>query len=689
MKFSVRAKLLAAFAAVLALTLLVAGFGLSGLSSVNHSAKTIADADVPSVAAVGVVDADTNAYRRYQGQLALSRQAADQRRYVAKLGDRHDEVDRTLASYGRDLVEPGADEQALAAVRGAWDDYVGRSKDVQELALQGRTQAAGDLLVSPAVRASFDAVGAAVEKWSALNQGFAADHRDDAGDGYRSARTLMLIVACIALLLGIAIALVLSRSIVSRLQRMSTAADAIADGDVEQEVTDTTRDELGDMAGSFRRMVEYLRDMAGSARRVAGGDLTVDVEPRSDADALGQSLREMTVNLRDLVGQVGQSAGSLSASSEQMASTSEEAGRAVGEIASAVSEMATGSERQVQMVEAARADAEETARAAHEATEVAEQGAAAAREATVAMQRVGETGVAINDAIRSLAAKSDQIGAIVATITGIAEQTNLLALNAAIEAARAGEQGRGFAVVADEVRKLAEESPGRRGVDQRAHRGDPGRDDQHRRHRRRQRRVHRRGRARRGRVAGGVRAHQRRRGRRQRARVLDRRGEQRDRLGRRAVQRLDRAGLGVDAGDLGVGPGDRRLGSAAAHDGRGPHQGHRPASAWPDSRFRRGSQRAPRMTIRAARAGPAGEGGSRPGACACQPERTPASELAAGVRQRSPRWRSKRRRRRSTSNQTWVPSWSWSTPQREASLSTSRSPKPLASWRTSGSNPGP
>jgi methyl-accepting chemotaxis protein len=89
---------------------------------------------------------------------------------------------------------------------------------------------------------------------------------------------------------------------------------------------------------------------------------------------------------------------------------------------------------------------------------VAQGGVGAAEQANAAMALVRDSSQTVTDTIGQLAAKSDQIGAIVQTITGIAEQTNLLALNAAIEAARAGEQGKGFAVVAEEVRKLAEDS---------------------------------------------------------------------------------------------------------------------------------------------------------------------------------------------------------------------------------------
>jgi methyl-accepting chemotaxis protein len=286
---------------------------------------------------------------------------------------------------------------------------------------------------------------------------------------HASRSRLLLIVVGISLLLATAFAVVITRSVVrpvhalmSRLRslderdltQLTDGLEATAGGDFTRPATHTTTpfdvrttDELGQLGTTFNAM------LAKAQRSVA-------------------AYTSMCSELGVLIGAVSRSAGSVSAGSQQVASSSEDAGRAVGEIAGAVSDVAQGAERQVRMVESTREAVQDanraagasaqaaldTCAAAAQAREVAREGVAAADEATSAIRQVAAASAQVGAAIEDLTARSERIGGIVTTITGLAEQTNLLALNAAIEAARAGEQGRGFAVVAEEVRKLAEES---------------------------------------------------------------------------------------------------------------------------------------------------------------------------------------------------------------------------------------
>ncbi|OOR28256.1 chemotaxis protein [Bacillus cereus] len=217
-----------------------------------------------------------------------------------------------------------------------------------------------------------------------------------------------------------------------------------------------------------------LRKIADSAYKISKGDLTeeITIYSKDDIGKLGNSFNEMSASLQDVITQISFSAEHVAASAEELTASVQQANDATDQITIAMEQVSGGAESQSQGVEEGAATLQQVNTAIQNVTGSAEEisisslhargraveGEELVEQTAKQMQSISRS-VSQSDAIiKLLDEKSKQVGAISEAIQNIATQTNLLALNAAIEAARAGEQGRGFAIVADEVRKLAEQS---------------------------------------------------------------------------------------------------------------------------------------------------------------------------------------------------------------------------------------
>jgi len=291
----------------------------------------------------------------------------------------------------------------------------------------------------------------------------------------------------IAVVLGGFIAYYTAKSITDPLHHLIEVARKIGDsGDLDQTIDIHRADEVGMLAENFNNMIVHLKEMAAVSASIAEGELAVAVQPRSQQDTMAKAFARMTRGLRELVRQVRDSASQVASGAGQMASSSDESAKisvqaasAIDEVTSTMHEMSINVQNVVKNTQVQASSVSETSASidqmvtsiqrvadtakllvdiSHRSREEAQTGMVTMEKATAGLNRTSQAIQSSAEIIDVLGRRADDIGKIIEVIDDLAEQTNLLALNAAIEAARAGEHGLGFAVVAEEVRKLAEKS---------------------------------------------------------------------------------------------------------------------------------------------------------------------------------------------------------------------------------------
>jgi methyl-accepting chemotaxis protein len=290
----------------------------------------------------------------------------------------------------------------------------------------------------------------------------------------------------VAIGLGVIIAYRTANGITEPLNRLIHVAEQIGQGDLDHNIDVHGKDEIGQLARTFDSMVKYLKEMASVSEAIAGGNLGVEVRPRSANDTLANAFGRMTEGLRGLVRNVRDAAAQVASAATQVASSSDESARnslqtssAIDEVTSTMHEMSVNVQNMVKSTQTQASSVSETSASidqmvtsiqrvadtakvlldiSNRSREEVHSGIGTMEKATDGLTRINTTIRSSGEIIDALGTRADDIGKIIEVIDDLAEQTNLLALNAAIEAARAGEHGLGFAVVADEVRKLAEKS---------------------------------------------------------------------------------------------------------------------------------------------------------------------------------------------------------------------------------------